>query len=183
MNTATATKTADTTANTTDKDGLEASIRAFERAYSYDATYMRQLLQSSPEGFSRFSAFMPMGQFRETLASDVYHVAKIAVMRVEDCGPCLQLSVQMAVEAELSPELVRAALEGGEGLPPELAEVYRFAEAVARGEAADSETMETRYGAAGVAELALAIASARVYPTVKRAMGLAQSCARVTIEV
>jgi alkylhydroperoxidase family enzyme len=183
--------TATTNTDTTDLDNTksaahgeqEASIRAFERAYNYDATYMRRLLQSSPEGFARFGAFQPMGHFRETLPIDAYHTAKLAVMRVEDCGPCLQFCVQMALQDELSPELVRAAVDGGDGLPPELAEVYRFAQAVARGEPADSEAMEERYGAAGVAELALAIAAARVYPTVKRAMGLAKSCARITIAV
>ena len=181
--TATDTSSPDTTYDNIAQSEQEASIQAFEDAYDYDATYLRRLLQDSPGGFAIFSGFMPMGHFRETLPSDAFHTAKLAVMRVEDCGPCLQLSVQMALQAELSPALVRAALDGGDGLPPELAEVYRFAQAVARGEPADSEAMEERYGAAGVAELALAIASARVYPTVKRAMGLAKSCARIKVAV
>jgi hypothetical protein len=37
------------------------------------------------------------------------------------------------------------------------------------------------WGEAGIVELALAIASAHVYPTVKRAMGHAQACQRVTV--
>lgn len=40
-------------------------IDEFEQHYQYDSTYMRELLDSSPEGFTRFNNFMPLSQFRE----------------------------------------------------------------------------------------------------------------------
>ncbi len=164
----------------------KSSIQAFESAYNYDATYMHRLLAASPEAYAVFEAFLPMGHFRRELCTEAFHVAKIVVMKIEDCGSCLQLSVKMALEAGLSPATVRAALGEGVDLSASLQLVHRFAAAVAGNagvEEADIEALVACYGDGGLAELALAIASARVYPSVKRAMGLSQSCSLQAIEV
>ena len=42
--------------------------------------------------------------------------------------------------------------------------------------------IERNWGKAGLAELALEIASVRNYPAMKRALGYGQSCQRVVIE-
>ena len=71
-------------------------------------------------------------------------------------------------------------------LPEDLAEVYRFTSGVvgATGEEdALRERIRQRYGEDGLVELGLAIASARVFPITKRALGYATACALVDIEV
>jgi hypothetical protein len=61
-------------------------------------------------------------------------------------------------------------------LPPELAEVYFFAETVARGSGEEDhwrEAIMRRYGEVGIIELAQAISIARLFPTVMHVMGCA----------
>ena len=61
----------------------------------------------------------------------------------------------------------------------------RFTQLIVQG--ADDETMRDglrqRYGDRGLIELSFAIASAKIPPTVKRALGYAQSCTEVSIHV
>ncbi|HEV3121276.1 MAG TPA: hypothetical protein VGY53_05215, partial [Isosphaeraceae bacterium] len=71
-------------------------------------------------------------------------------------------------------------------LPDDLAEVYRFTEAVLERNGQDGplrERMREHYGEEGLVELALAIASCRVFPATKWAMGYAVSCERVEVHV
>jgi hypothetical protein len=64
--------------------------------------------------------------------------------------------------------------------------VYRFAEAVVTA-SPDADALRPRvaehFGEEGLVELALAIASSRFFPIVKRTLGYARSCSLVTIEV
>ena len=90
----------------------------------------------------------------------------------------------MALEAGVSKEVIKATL-AGEGLNAELEAVRRFSVAVAFNEVKPGqvEAMKDAYGREGLAELALSIASMRVYPCMKRALGFDQSCAVTPIAV
>ena len=70
-------------------------------------------------------------------------------------------------------------------LPSDLAEVYRFSEAVlAHDDDAATpfrESVVARYGQEGIAEVGLALASSLVFPTMKRTLGHSKSCARVEL--
>ena len=107
--------------------------------------------------------------------------------RHEDCGTCVQIAVNQARKAGLPAELLRAVLDGKlDALPEELRDAYRFAEAVlaANGEEdAWRERIRLRYGDEGLIEMALAIASCRVFPITKRALGYAVSCSKVAVRV
>jgi hypothetical protein len=73
-----------------------------------------------------------------------------------------------------------------DALPEELRDAYRFAEAVvtANGEEdALRERIRLRYGDEGLIEMALAIATCRVFPIIKRTLGYAVSCSAVTVRV
>ncbi len=107
-------------------------------------------------------------------------------MQTEDCGACLQLTVRQALEAGVSKQIIEAGLNGGQGLTNELKDIYQFAVAVASNIFCDDELverLERNFGNTVIAELALCIAGARVYPTIKRALGYAKSCSLITIEV
>jgi hypothetical protein len=120
------------------------------------------------------------------LPADVYYVAKIAAYRQEDCGSCLQIAVNKARNANIPPAVIRAAKDGRlEALPPELRLVFRFAEGQANREddPPAREEIIRRYGHDGLIELALAITSARTFPTLKRSLGFAISCSRVQVAV
>ena len=90
-------------------------------------------------------------------------------------------------KAGVPAEILRAVLDGRlDDLPEELRDVYRFAEAVVKAsgeEDAFRERIRARYGDEGLIEMALAIASCRVFPTTKRALGYAVSCSKVAVSV
>jgi alkylhydroperoxidase family enzyme len=162
-------------------------IRDFEQHYQYDASYLHELIDDAPAAFEAYLGFQQsMGAFRGAAPDDVRCVARVAAVQSEDCGPCLQLGVRMAVEAGVDKELIRTALQRPEALPPKMRRVYDFARAVAVNAPESAELREqvlADYGRDVVAELAVTIAAARVYPTIKRGFGLAKSCSIVQIDV
>lgn len=170
-----------------DKQAAHREIEAFETRYGYDGTYMHELLEASPEGYDRFRAFRPMALHRESAPTEAFYLAKLAAMRHEDCAGCLQLTVRQALEAGVGAAVVRAALDGGGDLEPGLADVYRFAVDVAANrprDAARDARLREALGETAIAELALAIAGARVFPTIKRALGHGgDGCALVTMDL
>jgi len=161
-------------------------IDDFESHYNYDSSYMRELLESSQEGFAKFNNFLPLSSHQEKLNTEDYWVAKLAAMQVEDCGDCLQLNVRMALEAGVSKPIVEIVLRGGSKLPDALKDIYDYAKYVASNEIIDSELADritARFDKGVLLELGLCIATAKVFPTIKRALGYTRSCSLVEIEV
>lgn len=161
-------------------------IDDFENQYNYDCTYMRELLEHSPEGFAKFANFLPLSSHREKLSPDDYWVSKLVAMQAEDCGDCLQLNVRMAVEEGISKTTVEAVLEGGDTLPSKLKDVYQYAKYLTANSSIDPQLVDrvTKYYDKGaLLELGLCVATAKVFPTIKRALGYTRSCSLVKIEV
>lgn len=151
--------------------------------------YLRDLWQGSPRAFI---AFVRAGAFLSYRARELpaapYHVARIAATRAEDCGSCVRVAMHLAHEAGVASSTVRAAALGDvAALSPELAAVFRFADAVARADSAATEQLRpallAAYGSRGVAALAVGIAGARTFPSLKRAMGHATSCELLAVEL
>ena len=149
--------------------------------------YLRHIARTSLPSFFKFALFTPLARHRRRLPPDAYHVARLVATQHEDCGTCVQIEVNLARRAGVAANVLRAALKGEpDELPAELADVYRFAQAVVEAGGAEVEWRERvreRYGEAALVEMALAIAAARVFPTTKRALGYAASCALVRVDV
>ena len=113
--------------------------------------------------------------------------ARLVGTLAEDCGPCTQIVVSMAEEEGLvSPAVLKAILTGDEAaMGPDAALGWRFARAsLARDmEAADPlrDEIVRRWGKKALASLALGVAAARVYPTVKYALGHGRACSKVEV--
>jgi hypothetical protein len=110
---------------------------------------------------------------------------RAAAVHAEDCGPCLQTVINLSLAAGARPEILRAAVEENlAAMDEETKLAFEFARLLSARDARSEDlrsAVERRWGKAGLAEIALAIASTRVFPTVKRAMGYAQACQRVVI--
>jgi alkylhydroperoxidase family enzyme len=149
--------------------------------------YLRHIARTSLPAFFKFALFAPLAAHRRALPADAYHVARLVATRHEDCGTCVQIGVNLARRDGVSLEVLRAAHDGRpDKLPYALAYVYRFTGAAVEATGAEDEWRERvreHYGERALVELALGIATARVFPTTKRALGYAQSCALVRIEV
>lgn len=158
----------------------------FEARYQYDATYLRELLTLSPAGYEKFAAFRPLAYFQGTLDSETYWIAKLATMQVEDCGECLQLNVRFALENDIPRETIDAVLKGGDGLSEAQRDLYDFVVQVASSQAPEpmlEERMRSRMSRAALLDLGLCIASAKVFPTIKRAAGYANSCRLIEVQL
>ncbi|QDU74857.1 hypothetical protein Pan97_18750 [Bremerella volcania] len=162
-----------------DAQEARASLEQFAQHYDYDNGYIVQLLEDSPEAFQAFAAAQAMPNIHKALPLDAFFVAKTAVMKTEDCGPCLNLSLKMGVEQGIDRELLKIAVKDPQSLPQKLRDVHDHVVAVIRNENDDADRMErirNHYGIEAFAELAVVIVGCRIYPTLKRAMGMANHC-------
>lgn len=164
---------------------LRRAISKFERAWDYDAGYMRDIIDASPRAAWLFSRVTALGRFRRDIPIEAWCAAGITAVRHEDCGPCTQLGVTMAERAGVSPGVLRAVLAGDpDAMPPEVALVWKFTRAtLAHDPAADEyrAAIVERWGRRALVSLAFAITAARIYPTVKYALGHGQACTRIVV--
>lgn len=163
-----------------------AALARFEKHYDYDASYMRQLLDADIGAFRAFSAVRRLAGFRRGAPAAAIAAAGIVGTMAEDCGPCTQIGVRIAAEGGIPARVLKGILTGDEAaMGPDAALARRFAlAALARDlEAADPlrEAVVRRWGEKGLAALALSIAAARVYPTVKYALGHGKACSKVRV--
>jgi hypothetical protein len=160
-------------------------IAAFERAYDYDMSYARAILDTSPRALLAFGRIAALARYRKGAPKDAYYAAKLVAARAEDCGPCTQLVATMAERAGVAPAVLEAVLARDESaMTADAALGFRFTEAVLAHEPrADAlrEEIVKRWGRHALVSLSFAIAASRVFPTVKYALGYGQSCTRVTI--
>jgi alkylhydroperoxidase family enzyme len=166
---------------------IESRISSAERRLGVPADYMRHILNVSLRAFLKFAKIMPVSEYRRVLPREPYHVARIAATREEDCGSCLQIEINLAKRDKVKPAIIRCCVnDKPDDMPEQLADVYRFAEAVVR-HTGDEEMYRERireaFGEEGLGERASAIAICRVFPTTKRALGFAQSCSEVSLHL
>jgi hypothetical protein len=160
-------------------------ITGMEKDWSYDASYMREILAVSPWTFLKFAMLTAVVPRRDAPAAALAAAGLVGTL-TEDCGPCTQISVDMAAKAGVRPEILRAILAGDEAAMGENAALaYRFARASLerRLEEADAlrDEVVRRWGQKGLVALTLALTTARMYPTVKYALGHGKSCSRVMV--
>lgn len=164
---------------------LRRAIDKFERHWNYDASYMRDVIDASPRAAWLFSRATALGQFRRDLPVEAWFAAGITAVRHEDCGPCTQLAVTMAERAGVSPAVLRAVLaDNADAMPPDIALVWNFTRATLAHDAAADEYREAivqRWGRRALVSVAFAITAARMYPTVKYALGHGQACTRIVV--
>lgn len=164
---------------------LKRQIDAFERDFNYDAGYMRDLLDASPWKFLRFS-FVPALGRGKAAPLEAMAAAGIVGTLAEDCGPCTQISVDIATRSGVKPQVLRAILAGDLGTMGETAALsYRFAKAVLARDLEEADPLRdqilTRWGKAGLVDISLALTTARMYPTLKYGLGHGKACSRVVV--
>lgn len=161
--------------------------REAERKLRVPADYLGRLGDTSFTGFLKFLMFLPVSQHRRDARAELLSAARIVATQHEDCGPCVQIAVNVALSARIDPTVIRAVLDRNHGaMPPDVSLVVRFADGVLAkdgSEAAPRDEIVLRFGATVLSELSLAIATARVFPTLKRGLGYAQSCSLVKLDL
>ena len=164
---------------------LRRMTEAFERKWNYDASYLKEIIDISPRAAWMFARATSLGRYRHQVPAAALAAAGITAVRAEDCGPCTQLATAMAERQGVPPDVLRAILTENEtAMPADVAVAWRFTRTtLAHDPAADRYRREIleRWGPKAVVTLAFAITTARMYPTVKYAMGHGQVCSRVVV--
>lgn len=165
---------------------LKAVVGRFEKRYDYDVSYMRDLIDTDTAAFFAFSGVQRLAGYNKA-PREALTAAKLVATLAEDCGPCTQIVVSIAEEQGVAPVVIKGVLTGDESaMGPEAALAWKFARAsLARDmELADPlrDEIERRWGRKGLAAIALAIASSRVFPSVKYALGYGKTCSRVRVK-
>jgi len=89
-------------------------LAAFERAHAYDASYMREILAADTRAFLKFARVAGIGSYRRDVPLDVYYGAKLTAVIAEDCGPCTQLVVGLALADRADPKTIATIVAGDE---------------------------------------------------------------------
>src|SRR5262245_61761322 len=166
------------------KWALRQAVAKLERDWNYDASYVRDMIDASPRAEWLFFRAAALGRFRRDLPIEAWCAAGITAVRHEDCGPCTQLGVTMAERAGVSPAVLRALLtDDPDAMPADVALVWTFTRATLAHDAADEyrDAIVKRWGRRALISLAFAITAARLYPTVKYALGHGRACMRVVV--
>lgn len=160
-------------------------LDAFEARYDYDVSYLREMWQLDSGAAVAFYRATQALTRPGALPKLAFHAARIVAGRIADCGPCLQLVVQMAEEQRVPTKVIEALLTRKYGeLPEDIALVAEFVEAASLRTARADElrnAVRERFGGATVVSLSLVIAVANVYPNVKFALGYGHACSRTRV--
>jgi alkylhydroperoxidase family enzyme len=166
---------------------VKRKIRAKEKQLGVSMDYAVEMYETAPDAFWAFSKAIAAAEYRSKIPPAPYHVARLVATRHADCGPCVQIVVNMAKADGVEAAVLKAALGGKvEELPESLRDVYRFAQAVVTASGDENEyrdRLRKVFGDEAVVELALAIAMSQVFPTLKRGLGHAKSCSVVKVDV
>ncbi len=166
---------------------ISRKIDAMERELGASMDYIRYMLRVSLRAFLKFAKAASVAAYRRAAPSDALDVARLVSMMHEDCGTCVQIGVNTAKKNGVATNILRAVLDRRpEDLPDELADVYHFAQEVnehSGGEEPYRQRIRQRWGEETLVEIALALATCRVFPITKRALGYATSCSKVLVEV
>lgn len=160
-------------------------LHAFSKRYGYDTGYIEMVLEESPGAFFKFASVMKAAAHREMVPVEASFAAKITGALAEDCGPCTQLCVDMALEAGMANDQIEAVLRRdvrAMALPVLLG--FQFADAIVNRSMLDEtfrDAVRAHWGEKGVIDLTMALQMGRLFPMIKLALGYAKECRRVTV--
>ena len=164
---------------------LHRAARSLARRYSYDTTYLHEVIDVSPGAAMGMQRLRGFYKYRGSKAGlPVWFGALLASTLEGDCGPCVQLVIDMALEQGIEPAPILACVEGR---PHEAGPVglgFRFA-GMAIADDLETDTLrceiQTAFGRKAAISCALAAAAGRVYPVMKRGLGHGKACQKLDI--
>jgi len=158
-------------------------VARMERRYDYDAAYLHELADASPTAFRKFAIAQLALRWRGQAPRDALHAAAIGGALVEDCGPCVQIASDQAVEEGMPAATIKALLSG-QMADPDAQLAFDYARALLNGgENLDGlrEQVDARWGRKGLIAVSFMAMAARNFPVLKRALGHAKTCQKVRV--
>ncbi|MBU1437064.1 MAG: hypothetical protein KJ930_15615 [Gammaproteobacteria bacterium] len=165
---------------------LNKMLLSFKKRYDYDVQYQQEILTADLAAFVKFIGFQTMSSHAGELPTGPLYAARLRAIVFEDCGPCTQLAIKLALEAKLEPELIRAIVQRDlDKLPAQIKLVVNFTDLVlAHNPQADElrEQIIGLWGQRGLITIGFAISSYRVYPALKYTLGYGKACSIVFVD-
>ena len=162
---------------------LKRSFARFGSRYGYDASYLQDLVDTDRNGALRLALASSFTRHPFGLPPAPYFAAKIVATRHADCGACLKLAIDMAVEAGVPlPDIRRLLVDSAGEAPPEMRLAARYARAVSEHDPALPRIIEECvgcWGKRGLAGLAAAVTGGQFFPLLKRGLGRGSACTPV----
>jgi AhpD family alkylhydroperoxidase len=160
---------------------LKPLIEANERRLGVKMDYVGEMAGLNWPAFVRIGKIASLTMAaRPQFDVRIAHMASLAAAQVDDCGECVQIHLNLAAKDGVAREALQAALEDRpQVMEPQLALAWRFGRAVAANDPATDDIrrkIEGLIGRSGLMDLGYAVAMARFYPTLKRALGYAVAC-------
>ncbi len=165
---------------------LHAATRAFARKYKYDTTYMHRVIDISTRAGIGLALLPAATQYMGPKgARAVWSGALLASTLDGDCGPCAQLVVQFGLEQGTDPKELHAAAEGRFDDAGATGLGFRFAQhAISGSFEANPYGPQIRdtFGDQALVAASFAAATGRIYPVLKRGLGIGETCQRLDID-
>ncbi|MEQ9410909.1 MAG: hypothetical protein RIK87_24565 [Fuerstiella sp.] len=166
---------------------INRQLNSLERRLGESVDYLRHIARTSTAAFLKFMGLLPLAAHRGVTPRNLLFTARFVATKYEDCETCLQIVVNQAIEDKVNSEIVAAMVDGDDD---SLDSETRLAAEFARAVLDDSPEQErlraefrTAFGERALVDISLAIAAARVFPTLKRSLGYAVSCREVAVQI
>jgi alkylhydroperoxidase/carboxymuconolactone decarboxylase family protein YurZ len=163
------------------------AIRERENTIGVPLDYQRDMAAASPGSALRLQEIGRIIRENQSVPEPVAMMAALGATMAEDCGDCVQIYANLALKAGVDKAMVKAALDHHyTDLPTDLKLGFCFGRVVAENDPMLLEkgaALEARFGRKALVDLALVVALARFYPTVKRALGYSRTCAEAKVSV
>lgn len=154
-------------------------VRAVERQLEVELPHLWEMERVAPGMLGTLALTLPAVGYRKRAPRDVINLVRIGATLAQDCGDCLQIAVNVARQEGVPVRVVEAAVRGwAKELTHLQARARRYGERVAAGLDAeeDRRALAEALGEPVVMELALAVATAQLFPVLRRGLGLSHAC-------
>ena len=135
------------------KSIMERGIRGMEGQLGVELDHLRTMGRVTQGLLGRVALFMPLLAYRKRVPNDLFQMAALGATLAQDCGHCLQIAVNLAVQSGMAPKVVEAAVRGRtEALTGAQADAFVFGERVSTGLDVEEvrRALEARVGEGGM---------------------------------
>jgi len=159
-------------------------LKAMEKLNPGESEYTHEIAAAPGHVFEKFKHFMPATNHRHEASAEILLAARIGATLIEDCGPCAITAAQGGLADGVSREMANQILAGQ--VEGDLKTGFDFGQAIAR-QSDDAfelgDKLESKFGRIVRLELAMAAATVRSYPGMKRGLGLTKACSLTPLNV
>jgi len=163
------------------------AIRERETTIGVPLDYQRDMAAAAPGSALKLQEIGRLIRENQSVPEQVAMMAALGATQAEDCGDCVQIYVNLALKAGVDKAMVKAALDHRySDLPTDLKLGFCFGRVVSENDPMlleKGQALEARFGRKALVDLAMVIALARFYPTVKRALGHSRTCAEAKVSI